>query len=434
MSMKKGVIIATASALVLGSLAGCGSKTGTENTASPAPGGQTVIDIYQFKVEFKDQFEAVAKAYEKANPNVKINISTVGGGDDYGASLKAKFASGAEPAIFNVGGPQDVADWKNKLADLSDTEAAKKALSGSLTGVTVDNKTYGLPFSQEGYGLLYNKEVFKKAGIDPATITSYDALVKAVETLDAKKKDIGIEAPFAFAAKETWITGLHLSNPFFAAEFDNDINKVYQAKEIEFKYQDQLKKMIDLQQKYSVQPTVSLDYSRQVEELFSQGKVAITQQGNWVYNAIADIDKDFADNNVGLLPIPVQGVKEDVVPVGIPMYWAVNESKDDATKKASKDFLDWLYTSDEGKRAVLEDFKFVPAYDGYDTAKIADPISREVYRFAQEGKTSSWVFMGYPSAWGMDKLGADIQQYISGKLPWDQLVKNAKDTWKAARQ
>jgi len=434
MSMKKGVIIATASALVLGSLAGCGgTKTGTEGTPAPA-GEQTVLDIYQFKVEFKDQFEAVAKAYEKANPNVKINISTVGGGDDYGASLKAKFASGAEPAIFNVGGPQDVADWKNKLADLSDTAAAKKALAGSLTGVTVDNKTYGLPFAQEGYGLLYNKEVFKNAGIDPATITSYDALVKAVETLDAKKKDLGIEAPMAFAAKETWITGLHLSNPFFAAEFDNDINKVYQAKEIEFKYQEQLKKMIDLQQKYSVQPTVSLDYSRQVEELFSQGKVAITQQGNWVYNAIADIDKDFADNNVGLLPIPVQGVKEDVIPVGIPMYWAVNESKDDATKKAAKDFLDWLYTSDEGKRAVLEDFKFVPAYDGYDNDKIADPISREVYKFAQEGKTSSWVFMGYPSAWGMDKLGADIQQYISGKLPWDQLVKNAKDSWKAARQ
>lgn len=433
MSMKKGMILATASALVLGTLAGCGNSDSGKGAGDTAA-AKTVIDIYQFKVEFKDQFEELAKTYEKENPNVDINVTTVGGGEDYGASLKAKFASGAEPAIFNVGGPQDVEDWKGKLADLSDVEATKKALPGTLTGVTVDNKIYGLPFAQEGYGLIYNKEVFKKAGIDPATITSYDALVKAVETLDSKKAELGIDAPFAFAAKETWITGLHLSNPFFAAEFDNDINKVYQAKEIEFKYQDAMKKMVDLQQKYSVQPTVSLDYSRQVEELFSQGKVAITQQGNWVYNSIAGIDPEFAETNVGLLPIPVVGAKEDVIPVGVPMYWAVNESKDEATKKASKDFLNWLYTSEEGKRAVLEDFKFVPAYDGFDTSKISDPISREVYKYSQEGKTSSWVFMGYPSAWGMDKLGADIQQYVSGKLPWEQLVQNAKDSWKAARQ
>lgn len=429
MSMKKGIIVATASALVLGALAGCSSSKEGDKAAAD----QTVIDIYQFKVEFKEQFEAVAKKYEKENPNVKINISTVGGGDDYGASLKAKFASGAEPAIFNVGGPQDVADWTGKLTDLADTEAAKKALQGTLTGVTVDNKIYGLPFAQEGYGLIYNKEVFKKAGIDPATITSYDALVNAVKTLDSKKSELGLEAVMAFAAKETWITGLHLSNPFFAAEFDNDINKVYAAKEIEFKYQDEFKKMVDLQQEFSAQPTVSLDYSRQVEELFSQSKVAITQQGNWVYNSIADIDPEFAANNVGMLPIPVAGVKEDVIPVGVPMYWAVNENKDDATKKASKDFLDWLYTSEEGKRTVLEDFKFVPAYDGYDNDKISDPLSKTVYEYAQKGKTSSWVFMGYPSAWGMDKLGADIQQYVSGKLAWEQLVQNAKDSWKAAR-
>lgn len=41
-----------------------------------------------------------------------------------------------------------------------------------------------------------------------------------------------------------------------------------------------------MQNKYSVQPTVSLDYSQQVEKLFSTGKVAMIQQGNWAYNSI----------------------------------------------------------------------------------------------------------------------------------------------------
>lgn len=430
MKLKKLLSLTLAGALAMGTLAGCGSKT--EEKADS--GSKVVLDVFQFKVEFKDAFEKLAKEYEASHDGVKINITTVGGGENYGASLKSKFASGGEPAIFNVGGPQDVKDWNSKLADLSDTKASKEALEGTLDAVTKDGKILGLPFNQEGYGILYNKEVFKKAGIDPASINSFVKLEEAVKTIDSKKKELGLESVMAFPAKETWVTGLHLSSPFFAAEFDGDINKAFEAKTIDFKYNEGMKKLLDLQNTYSVQPTVSLDYSRQVEELFSTGKVAMIQQGNWVYGSIEGIDPEFAANNVGILPMPVEGYKEDSIPVGIPMYWAVNNNKDEATVKASKEFIDWLYTSEEGKKAVLEDFKFIPAYKGYDTSKISDPISKEIYQYAKDGKTINWVFMGYPSDWGMNKLGADIQQYVSGKLTWEDLVKNAKTTWAESRE
>lgn len=430
MKLKKLLSLTLAGALAMGTLAACGSKT--EEKADS--GSKVVLDVFQFKVEFKDAFEKLAKEYEASHDGVKINITTVGGGENYGASLKSKFASGGEPAIFNVGGPQDVKDWNSKLADLSDTKASKEALEGTLDAVTKDSKILGLPFNQEGYGILYNKEVFKKAGIDPASINSFVKLEEAVKTIDSKKKELGLESVMAFPAKETWVTGLHLSSPFFAAEFDGDINKAFEAKTIDFKYNEGMKKLLDLQNTYSVQPTVSLDYSRQVEELFSTGKVAMIQQGNWVYGSIEGIDPEFAANNVGILPMPVEGYKEDSIPVGIPMYWAVNNNKDEATVKASKEFIDWLYTSEEGKKAVLEDFKFIPAYKGYDTSKISDPISKEIYQYAKDGKTINWVFMGYPSDWGMNKLGADIQQYVSGKLTWEDLVKNAKTTWAESRE
>lgn len=430
MKLKKLLSLTLAGALAMGTLAACGSKT--EEKADS--GSKVVLDVFQFKVEFKDAFEKLAKEYEASHDGVKINITTVGGGENYGASLKSKFASGGEPAIFNVGGPQDVKDWNSKLADLSDTKASKEALEGTLDAVTKDGKILGLPFNQEGYGILYNKEVFKKAGIDPASINSFVKLEEAVKTIDSKKKELGLESVMAFPAKETWVTGLHLSSPFFAAEFDGDINKAFEAKTIDFKYNEGMKKLLDLQNTYSVQPTVSLDYSRQVEELFSTGKVAMIQQGNWVYGSIEGIDQEFAANNVGILPMPVEGYKEDSIPVGIPMYWAVNNNKDEATVKASKEFIDWLYTSEEGKKAVLEDFKFIPAYKGYDTSKISDPISKEIYQYAKDGKTINWVFMGYPSDWGMNKLGADIQQYVSGKLTWEDLVKNAKTTWAESRE
>jgi raffinose/stachyose/melibiose transport system substrate-binding protein len=416
-----------------GILAGC-SSDGETSTGSKSKNEQVTVDIFQFKVEFKDQFEAVAKAYEKENKNVKINITTVGGGEDYGAALRSKFASGNEPAIYNIGGPQDVADWSDKLADLSGTAAAKAALEGSLDGVTVDGKVLGLPYNQEGYGLIYNKNVFEKAGIDPASIKDFASLEAAVKELDSKKAELGLQAVFALPGKETWVTGLHLSNAFLAPEFDNNVLTAFNSKTVDFKYGDAFKKVLDLQNDYSVQPTVSLDYSKQVEELFSLQKVAMIQQGNWVYGSIAGIDEDFANNGIGILPIPVEGYKGDNIPVGIPMYWGVNSNADKAVVAESEKFLDWLYTSETGKETVLNDFKFIPAYEGYDSSKISDPLSKDVYEYAQKGKTIGWTFMGYPSGWGQDELGIQIQKYLSKEASWQEVVDATKKAWEASRK
>lgn len=417
-----------------GLLVACGGKTEEKAAASNAAGSNEKVDveIFQFKVEFKDQFTELANEYMKEHPNVNINITTVGGGSDYGAALKSKFSSGNEPAIFNVGGPQDVKDWYSKLEDLTDAELTKIALPSTLESVTVDGKIFALPLNQEGYGFIYNKAVFEKAGINAEEIDTYAELVQAVKLLDSKKADLGLEAVFALPAKEDWVTGLHLSNVFLAPEFGN-VLKAFEAKEVEFKYAKQFKDILDMQNKYSVQPTVSLDYSQQVEKLFSTGKVAMIQQGNWAYNSIEQIDADLA-KNIGFLPISVEGVAEDKLPVGVPMYWAVNNSKDDATKAAAKDFLNYVYTSDLGKDYVINKFKFIPAYKGFDTSKISDPLSKDIYKYAEAGKTINWVFMGYPSSWGQKTLGSDIQKYISGEATFDQIIENAKKVWAEERK
>ena len=53
---------------------------------------------------------------------------------------------------------------------------------------------YPIPVSVEGYGLVYNKEIFKDAGIDASTLTSYDAIDKLSkgESLDS---DMNVQEP-----------------------------------------------------------------------------------------------------------------------------------------------------------------------------------------------------------------------------------------------
>ena len=309
----------------------------------------------------------------------------------------------------------------------------KAAAEGVLIGATRDGKIYGLPYSLEGYGFIYNKAIFQKAGINPDSIQSYAALENAVKTLDAKKGDLGLQAVFAYPVRETWVTGLHTSNAFFAAEFGNIIN-AYDAKTVAFKYGSAFKSIVDLENKYSVQPTVSLDYSMQVEQLFANSKVAIIQQGNWIYSTLEGMDKNFAQTGVGILPFPVQGYKEDCIPVGVPMYWCVNKGKGDATVKAAKDFLDWMYTSDDGKKACVADFKFIPAYKGYDVSGLNDDVSKTIYKYISANKIIPWVFMGYPTGWGQDKLGASIQKYVTGNVSWDDMVTSLQQSWADSRK
>lgn len=433
MGLKRILSLVTVTMLVASSVVGCSSSGGDT-------GDQVKVDIFQFKVEAKDALEKAAEVYEEKNPSIDINIETVGGGNDYGAALRSKFQSGQEPTIFNVGGPQDVKDWSSKLEDLSDQPWVEDAFEGTLGSVTTDEGTFGMPFNQEGYGFIYNKEIFEKAGIDPASITSFEALEKAVKTLDSKKDELGLESVFALPAKEKWLTGLHLLNTALSNEFESG-KQAYEAKELEFKYEKELKELLDLQTTYAYKPDGktgsinSVDYAMQIEQKYATGKVAIVQNGNWAYGGIKGVNADIADNS-GILPMPLKGVKEDCIPVGVPMYWTLNKDKSDAEKDAAKDFLNWLYTSDEGKKMIIEDFNFIPAFKGYESDELQpkDSLSSAVLNYANEGKTMPWVFMGTPSGWAENVVGADIQKYLDGSMTWENLVKNAKATWAEDRK
>ena len=160
MRFKKALSLMTVTTLICGSLVGCSSS---KDSSGGSASGDVTVDIFQFKVETQEALQAAAKKYEESHDGVKINIETIGGGNDYGAGLRTKFQSGQEPTIFNIGGPQDVEDWASKLEDLSDQPWVNQAFEGTLGSVTTDDGIFGMPFAQEGYGFIYNKQIFEKA-------------------------------------------------------------------------------------------------------------------------------------------------------------------------------------------------------------------------------------------------------------------------------
>lgn len=408
-----------------------GTDTGNGNDNGAADGEEVSLAIMQGKVEFNAQFNELAQMYMDENPNVSIEITSVGGGTDYFTQLTTRFGAGDEPDIFSVAGPNEMEQMAEYMADLSDTDAAGAALDGMLDTVTEDDGTVvALPYNIEGYGFIYNMEVFEAAGIDAEQIETYEDLEEAVQTIDSQLDELDIQAVFALPGAEGWVMGDHLANVFLSHEFNQDVNEAYNADTIEFERADEFQRMLDLQADYSIEPILSLDYSQQVEEYFSLGQVAIIQQGNWVYPTLEQMDPDFAENSVGMMPIPLDGY-ENQLPVGVPNYWAVNSNNDDATVQAAKDFLDWMYLSDEGKDFVINEFNFIPAYEGYEDMEIGDPLSQVVYDYSESGDTIGWIFNGYPTGFTNNEFGPNLQAYLGGEMTWEETIENSISAWES---
>ena len=84
------------------------------------------------------------------------------------------------------------------------------------------------------------------------------------------------------------------------------------------KYADSLKALLDLETKYTtskddLSKLNAVDYSSEIGGGLAIERVAVVQQGNWIGPELSGIDEEVA-NKMGILPIPLKGVKEDCIP------------------------------------------------------------------------------------------------------------------------
>jgi raffinose/stachyose/melibiose transport system substrate-binding protein len=414
----KAATLLTASFLLFNSVGAGGAfaKSTTKSTSAK----KVTLNIFQFKAEIAKDFEAMAKDYHKENPNVTINVQTVGGGADYGAALKTQFANNP-PDIFNNGGYQEAITWKDKLEDLSKEPWVKNLYKDTEKPMTIDGKLYGMPMNTEGYGFIYNKELFKKAGITtlPKTLSELEAACK-------KLKAKGI-TPFSVGYGEWWILGIHLLNIPFAQQSNPDqFIKDVNAGKVKIQDNDKFKqfmKLFDLTIKYGNSNPITTDYNKQVTQ-FAQGKTAMMQQGNWTQTQIDGIKKNM---QLGILPIPISNDKaaNDKLPIGIPNNWVIyNKSKN---KNEAKKFLNWMVSSKTGQKYMIEKFKFIPAFKTIQ-GKNLGPLADDIQAYRKAGKTLTWNWFKYPDGASQD-FGATMQKYIAKQVSSKQMLEELQSDW-----
>ncbi|MEX3978387.1 sugar ABC transporter substrate-binding protein [Paraburkholderia sp. EG287A] len=123
-------------------------------------------------------YQACATQFEKENPGIHIRISQVGW-SDYWTVLTTQFVSGTAPDVFAnhlMKYPEMVTN--GQLVDLAPYIQRDKVATGGfypalLLNWSRNGHQYGLPKDWDTVALVYNKQMFKDAGIDPAAISGW---------------------------------------------------------------------------------------------------------------------------------------------------------------------------------------------------------------------------------------------------------------------
>lgn len=407
-------------------LSGCGKQdevpadtTQSEDATEETQGGteeNTEIEmadkiiVFQSKVEISDQLEALAKEY-KAETGVEVEVWGTTG-DDYPQQIKTRLSNNQGPTVFSLQPGSEVEQLKAYLADLGDLSFIGDVAEGMVQ--EVDGKVVGIPYTVEGFGLVYNKDL-----ISPETVNSYEAFESMLKT----QKDAGING-FSLSQEGYFLIGHILNTPF--ALQDDPFGFVEQLNAGTVKMADndvfqEFGKFMEAIREYTNNP-LEVNYDKETGD-FATGKSASIHQGNWAYGMFTEYDVSF---DMGMMPLPLQG--NDKIAVSVPAAWFVNSQASEAEINAGKAFLEWLYTSETGTRYLMEEFGFIPVLTTMESPQL-DPLSQAVAEYTASGKTISWAMTQWPAGIVDVHLVPVAEQFFTTDMTGAEFLTALDEVW-----
>ncbi|MCC3870379.1 ABC transporter substrate-binding protein [Terrisporobacter mayombei] len=440
--LKKYLTIALSAVMATVALTGCSSSN--DSSKDDEKGS---VYYLSFKPEQEEQWKKIAEDYEKET-GVKVKVVTAASGT-YEQTLKSEIAKEDAPTLFQINGPVGYQSWKDYCLNLKDTELYKHLLNEDMA-VKDGDGVYGIPYVEEGYGIIYNNAIMEKYfKLDGAKaksmdeINNYNKLKEVAEDMQAKKDKLGIDGVFASTSLtpgEDWRWQTHLANlPIYYEYKDKDVTDL---DKIDFTYADQYKNIFDLYINNSTcAPTLlgSKTVSDSMAE-FALGKAAMVQNGNWGWGQISEVEGNTVkEKDVKFMPIytGAKGEEKQGLCIGTENFFSINNKASEADQKASIAFIEWLFTSDTGKKHVTEELGFIAPFDTFKDAETPqDPLAQEVLRYLgnKDLYNVDWNFVSFPSQTFKDDFGAALLEYANGNMKWEDVKKLVVDKWASEKE
>lgn len=414
--MKKKIKILPVTAILLtslltGMLSGCQSSPQQASTSSAAAGDSdkpVTITLMQQNTPDKVYFNTMIEDFRKLHPNVTIKMVQVPY-DQFDSKLQTMIAANTQPDITTNVQTMGFMDYYTKglLTDLT-PYVQKYGFDNKKYGIpeavmkncVIDGKTYAIPLNTFTSVLLYNKDLFDKAGIAYPP-SSYDdtswTFDKMVDT--AKKLTSGSGADATFGLVWDWSAGMQNVNYFGKGLFPDSALKTGYADSNNLRDPqviDSIQRIADLALVDKVEPTPdvmsAMSGSNQTDP-FMTGKIAMEVEGAWCLSGVNELPF-----KVGVAAIPV-GANPNLRSVMYSdPYFVLKGSKN---PEVAYQFIQFMAQTDEQQKMVQQSGGDPPANVAaletyYSFFKTIDPKEMEAVvegslNYSQEGEEHSIV-------------------------------------------
>lgn len=427
--MKKLLAILLALSMVL-ALAACGggSSSGDAGAASSGDAGSSsgsglTITIFNTKSEIHDSMLKMAEEYSASHD---VTVEVYMSNDTVISHMANKYAANDPYTIAMVDSKDVYSLGPDHALDVSDLPF----MANTTGAITLDDgKVAGIPFCVEARGMMYNATAIE-------AITGKDFVPTDYATLDAFKGLLeelvagGMEKPVGIM-KEDWSLAAHYLAQFIEERDDVDAfvadlkaGSVDLANDAKF---NALMDTFDVLKQYNYSDSNPVNAEREISEMMlGEGDIAFMFGGNWDWSQIKEFD--WEGQELGMMPVP-QNFDDDANTclVGGPSKMLFIESTASAeAQQAAKDFLTWLFTTEEGNKWMTEDFALVPAFSNI-SADALDPLSLSVKEYSDAGKLiPSYSYMPDDH---ITLMGAEMQKYLADQCSREDFANAIGNYW-----
>lgn len=289
------ILLTAATAL---GLAGCATAGGGD--AGSGSGGRVSLTYGLWDQNQVPAMKQIIAEFEKKNPNITVTIADTPY-DSYYTKLRTAATSGQAPDVFWI-----LMDSLKQYADggvlmpLNDKiKSAGVSMSNyypaTAQGFTYKGEVYGLPKDFNAFGVFYNKDLFKKAGVPfPKDDWTWSDLAA-----DAKRLTDRSAGTYGIAASDTDVLSYYLTIPQAGGE-------IIDSTGTKSGYDEPgtiqgLKFWTDLIKDGS-SPSIQTMTDSDPLTLFTSGKVAMYYGGSWDPIAVKAVPASLA--STGIAPLP----------------------------------------------------------------------------------------------------------------------------------
>ncbi|MFI9149244.1 extracellular solute-binding protein [Streptomyces sp. NPDC053367] len=360
-------------------------------------------------------YKALVKEFEAANKDIKVKYVNVPFDQAQNKFDTAAGSKGAPDILRSEVGWTPAFAKKGYFLPLDGTEALAdqaKFKTNLIEQATYEGKVYGVPFTTDTLALVYNKELFAKAGVDaPQT---WDELKKAAATIKAKT---GVDGYWGS-------TQAYYAQSFLHGEgtdtVDVEAKKITVASPEAKKAYGTWLSLFDGKGLHKADTTA--DAYAHIQEAFVNGKVAAIIQGPWeitnFYKGSAFKDK----NNLGIATVPAGSSGKAGAPTG-GHNLSVYAGSDEAHQQAALKFVNFMTSAHAQETIALKNATLPTRDDAYTAEVKADP-GIAGYQGVLAAAQPRPELPEYSSLWG--PLDKELLKIAGGKESLDDGLSNVE--------